>query len=215
MSSEILETLIYAAIAVFLTYRLWSTLGERVEGEEEGIGTSQSLGIHPTDDGVGEPVAEKPDRVAPEPFNHTIDQLKGLIPDFRLDQFLDRASDAFETILKAYADGDMETLRTLLKEPLYLEFQEAIAERQGKGHTLSTTLVRIESVTLVDAALIQPHSARLTLRFVTEQTHVLKDKKGKILEGGANQSEQLTDDWTFEKDLQDPRRIWFLLETSP
>ena len=55
---------------------------------------------------------------------------------------------------------------------------------------------------------------RLSVLFETEQIKVLKDKKGKIIDGDQNNSILVKDLWTFEKKIQSKDLNWKLVETS-
>jgi len=77
---------------------------------------------------------------------------------------------------------------------------------------LDTHLVGIRLTDRVGAEL-QDASARVTVRFESEQVNVLRDAQGEIVEGDPNTAEEVVDIWTFERDTgnQDPN--WVLVET--
>ena len=50
--------------------------------------------------------------------------------------------------------------------------------------------------------------------FQTEQTHVVRNKAGEIIEGSPKQIEQLVDLWTFERNLTQSNPNWFLIKTA-
>ena len=55
---------------------------------------------------------------------------------------------------------------------------------------------------------------RISVLFETEQIKVLKDKKGKIIDGDQKNSILVKDLWTFEKQIQSKDLNWKLVETS-
>ena len=55
---------------------------------------------------------------------------------------------------------------------------------------------------------------RVSVLFETEQIKVLKDKKGKIIDGDQKNSILVKDLWTFEKRIKEVDLNWKLVETS-
>ena len=55
---------------------------------------------------------------------------------------------------------------------------------------------------------------RVSVLFETEQIKVLKDKKGKVIDGDPKKNILVKDLWTFEKKIQSKDLNWILVETS-
>ena len=55
---------------------------------------------------------------------------------------------------------------------------------------------------------------RVSVLFESEQMKVLKDKKGKIIDGDQEKSILVKDLWTFEKQIESKDLNWILVETS-
>ena len=55
---------------------------------------------------------------------------------------------------------------------------------------------------------------RISVLFETEQIKVLKDKKGKIIDGDQNNPILVRDLWTFEKKIKSKDLNWKLVETK-
>ena len=70
---------------------------------------------------------------------------------------------------------------------------------------------RFISADIVDAD-ISDESLFVTMKFVTEQSNVLKDKNGKIIEGTEDFLENRTDTWTFFRKKFAVDNKWFLYE---
>jgi predicted lipid-binding transport protein (Tim44 family) len=143
-----------------------------------------------------------------------IRQIKKKDSLFKVTTFLEGATLAFEMILEAFAKNDATTLKKLLGQELYNEFEATIEDRKNHGETLETTLVKIESVQLIGGHL-KSNLATLIVKFQTEQIHVTRDKEGKIIDGSPKQIEQLVDVWTFERDITKSNPNWILIKTSP
>ena len=209
MSFELIEIFIFAGIAAFLVFKLYSVLGQKTGFEASK--TSSSF---------------EPSQEAQETQEQTVEEsslspaLKKLIvslqerdPTFTLEKFIGGATRAFEMILEAFSRGDKSTLQRLCGDKVYQEFEETIEERNARGETHETTLVKIESVRLTGGR-IQQDFARLTVEFQTEQVPLLRDRAGKIIEGNLKQIDQVRDVWTFQRDLSRTNPNWLLIKTS-
>ena len=56
--------------------------------------------------------------------------------------------------------------------------------------------------------------ADIVVKFVSEQVNLLKNEKGKILEGDNEYVENHIDYWTFSKDLKSSNPNWKLIVTK-
>ena len=136
----------------------------------------------------------------------------GADPSFDEAGFLGGARGAFEMIVTAFAKGDAETLRPLLADGVFQNFKRAIDDRVSRGETLETTLVGVTAAELVDADL-DKSTAKVTIRFVSEQVNVTKDASAKIVDGDPNKVVTITDVWTFARDVRSSDPNWMLVET--
>jgi predicted lipid-binding transport protein (Tim44 family) len=115
-------------------------------------------------------------------------------------------------IVEAYAAGDKETLRPLLADDVFGGFERAIDERAARGQTLDTQLITIREAEITKAEM-QGSRARVTVRFVSEQVNVVRDRGGRVVEGDPGSAEEVVDIWTFERDLRSDDPNWLLVET--
>lgn len=140
-----------------------------------------------------------------------VERIKEKDAQFSVNQFLTGAKAAFEMVLEAFDEGDRETLRNLLSDGLYKEFDEVITSRDGLGQVQKTTLVALQEPEILSASL-RGTVAKLVLRFKSEQIAYTKDNTGKVIEGDMFHVEQVEDTWTFQRDIatQDPN--WVITE---
>ena len=105
----------------------------------------------------------------------------------------------------------MNTLKELLAPRIFQAFSMAIKDRKSRNETLEGILVRFICTEIVSSD-VSASDLFITVRFETEQSNVLKDGNGQIIEGNADFVETRTDVWVFsrKKDSTDPR--WFLYE---
>lgn len=191
MSRVLIETLFFAAIAVFLILKFVSILGQKqgFEGGGAKISPKKSFAAGP------------------------LDEIYKSDPTFDEGVFCQGAARAFESILSAYAGGHMETLQSLLSPEIYNDFVTAIEERRAAGQTLESRLLKLEELVIREAHVVGAR-AEIVVEFSSEQVHVLRDKEGSVLEGDPKQSEILRDLWTFSRILKSRDPNWILVKTE-
>jgi predicted lipid-binding transport protein (Tim44 family) len=220
--------LVFAALAVFVVWRLRSVLGVRVDRDAERRppyqGPSAALGGAGPGPLPGAPPAHETD-AAPatgrwvgvaEPGSANwaaLDALAAADPRFNAQAFLSGARKAYEMIVTAFAKGDRETLRPLLSDDVFRNFDAAIAAREQAGETMKTAVVAIED-SAIDSALIDANAARLKARFVSKLMSERRDRSGAIVEGGLGHTSTMKELWTFERALRTSDPNWKLVATE-
>ncbi|MBR1649457.1 MAG: Tim44 domain-containing protein [Alphaproteobacteria bacterium] len=136
------------------------------------------------------------------------------IPGFNQDSFLSSASKAFEMVVKAFAQGDSATLKTLVDKKLYENFHNIISQRSKEGITSETDLIGFENTEIINAVIDDEQNAKISVRFVSEQANVLRNAQGEVIEGDENFIQTITDVWTFERNLRSPSPRWLLVSTK-
>jgi predicted lipid-binding transport protein (Tim44 family) len=220
---QFLDIVFFAMVAAFLVLRLRNVLGRRT-GQERPPPTDPFARRkpieRPADTGK---VLELPDRgAAPareealagtaDPISAAVTQIRIADSSFDLDQFLTGARRAFEMVVQAYAAGDTATLRTLLSDDVYENFASDIKARADKSEKHETTLIGIKSAEAIEAR-VENHIAQITVKFVSEQVNVTRDKEGRIIDGDPNHVATVTDIWTFARNLRARDPNWLLVET--
>lgn len=226
-NSGLFDILVLAMIAAFLIFRLRSALGRKVgrqrptdrfprEVEDSGdavIHLPERQADESRAPGADEPPpikredAAKPDDAAPG-----VTQLRIADPAFDEEKFIEGARLAFEMILLCFAAGDKRRLQALLSEKLLERFLGEFERRSKSDRSLDATLVSFVSSDIV-AARVEDSLAAITVRFVTEQVHLWRDREGAVVEGDEKQVTRVTDTWTFERDLRSGDLNWLLVET--
>lgn len=212
-----LEIAIFAMIAVFLVFRLRSVLGRR-HGEErprpnpyrpadgaDPVSGELTAGTPKPADTIYQPGDQRP-------LAAWLQAIQDADPSFNEKTFLSGARAAFEMIVDAFSHGDRNTLRPLLSDDVFGNFDRAIREREAAGHSLETRIERFQDVDIVDARL-DGRDAFISVRYVSEQTNVTRDRAGVRVDGGPEGPEEVTDTWTFARDLRSRDPNWVLVET--
>jgi predicted lipid-binding transport protein (Tim44 family) len=214
-----LDIVFFAMLAIFLGLRLRSVLGRRTGTEKRQPDPFKPQEpAAPADDNV----IRLPERdrkalaqLAGEsdtPLARGLQQIHGADPTFDEAGFVGGARAAFEMIVTAFAKGDLDQLRPLLADEVFANFKAAIDARKANGEVLETNLIGITSAELIDADVIGT-TAKVTVRFVSEQANVTKSADGKVVDGDANQIVTITDLWSFARDLTSGDPNWALVET--
>lgn len=216
---QIIDILLFAALALFLVLKLGSVLGRRGNDENRQADPYRlsDRQTPPRDNNV----ATMPERRKPtaeelssmDPLEAGLAQIKAADPSFREKDFIKGARAAFEAILEAFAKNDVGTLKTLLDKSVYENFANAIEERRKAKQELETTIVGIEQSEIVKADM-DGDVAHLTVKFVTEQVNALKDAAGEIVDGDAANVVKVTDLWTFSRNVRSNDPNWLLVATS-
>ena len=139
-------------------------------------------------------------------------EIKAADPSFNARDFTLGARGAFEMILQAFAKGDRETLKSLLSNEIYEDFEQEITERESRDVSEEVTLVAIRQADITAASVRGKH-AEISVQFVTEQIVVDRDKAGNIVGGDASGSVQVSDEWTFTRDTRSGNPNWTLIAT--
>lgn len=220
MGSQMIQIVILAAIALFLILRLRSVLGTR-EGFEKPTEISTPVPARrrerPFDvieGGTADP--DVADAVDPSSASgQALAAMKRVDRTFTVRDFSHGARAAYEMIVMAFENGDLETLGKFLAPDVYEPFATAIATRNEKGLTVEATFAGVREVKLVDARFDPATSeADITMRFTGELNSLVRDPEGRIVEGAPNELKQQRDVWTFTRDMTSDNPNWLLTGTA-
>lgn len=229
MSADIL---IYALVAAGLVFWLRSILGTR---HSDDLPPKANPFVQPVETGKKSPRESATPYAASalQPELETVDLRAGLErnmsisdedahrgltnishadPDFSPLKFLRGAQDAFALIIESFAEGDRETLRGLLGDEVYESFVRALDKRAQEGEKASVEIHAIRKCEIISARL-ERRMAVITVRFVADETSILRDRDEKLLVGHPDRITETVDVWTFQRDVRsrDPR--WLVVET--
>ena len=87
------------------------------------------------------------------------------------------------------------------------------ASGKSKGETVESRFVAIEKSDITGAEL-RNRVAQITVRFVSQLISVTHDKAGTVIEGNPEKVTDVTDVWTFARDLSSRDPNWKLVATE-
>jgi len=134
-------------------------------------------------------------------------------PTFDALGFADGARAAFTTIVEAFARGDTQPLRALLDGPTFASFDAAIRGRNERHEKAETTLIGFEASDIASAEM-EGSTARVAVRFISEQINVVRNAEGQIADGNPNEVQKVVDLWTFRRDTKSSDPNWVLIKTE-
>jgi len=212
-----IDLILFAMVAAFLVLRLRSVLGRRTGFERPPRTERLPAGQAPANAAEAEALPPAPDAVRrriPDPQSPTgqvLLRIRAIDPNFDPTAFLVGAEAAFRMIVEAFARGDRATLRDLLSEDAYAGFERAIAAREEAGETQRTEIRAIHELA-IEAAELRGTIAELTVRIVSDQVNLTMARDGSIT-AGAEAVTEITDLWTFQRDVALPDPTWKLVGT--
>lgn len=222
---QFFDIIILAMIAGFLVLRLRRVLGRRDGHESNQKEPFREAPENDKDTFDEDNVVQLPDRAHEdvEPAMADIDdsdpvavgltQIRIADPSFDPSMFAEGAKGAFEMVLNAFAHGDRKALKGLLSPDVYSNFEEAMSERERAGETLEDTLVGIRVAKVVEASMDGNHGL-VTIKFTSEQISALRDAEGNVIDGNPNEVIDVTDFWTFSRDVRSSDPNWTLVGTE-
>jgi predicted lipid-binding transport protein (Tim44 family) len=116
-------------------------------------------------------------------------------------------------IVNAYAEGDRRTLKNLLSREVYEGFEGAISEREKRGETVESKFVSIDAAEIASAEM-RGRNAQLTVRFHSKLITATRDTNGNVIDGSAERVTDVTDVWTFARDVSSRDPNWKLIATE-
>jgi predicted lipid-binding transport protein (Tim44 family) len=218
MNGSLIQLLVLAGIAIFLILKLRSVLGTRDGFEKPPIPLDEVRPRVRRDFEVIEGGADRDitDHV-PEGSDaaRALQAMKQAEPSFAVTPFLQGARSAYEMILMAYERGDLDSIRPFLADDVEASFAEAIAARDHDGLTVEASFVGMKELALQDATFYKDSGmAEISVRFVGEQTYVVRNKAGEIVEGNPREIKRQRDIWTFARRMGADDPNWQLVATG-
>jgi predicted lipid-binding transport protein (Tim44 family) len=222
--------LVAAAVVIFLKLR--SVLGQRTGRERppydpysapDTVRNAATDKVIPLPPRGSEPIKTTESNVAADRYAGVapagsavakgLDAIVAADKNFNVAHFIAGARSAYEMIVTAYAEGDRRALKNLLAREVYDGFEAVIREREGRGETAETRFVSIDA-SEITAAELRGKIAQITIRFVSQLVSATRDRNGAVIDGSADKVTNVTDVWTFAKDVTSRDPNWKLVATE-
>lgn len=228
--------LLLFAAAVFMFWRLYALLGTRTGNErppmdrlsgkpadaasaQEAAGTDAAPARLEDKSRAADGKAEEPGPLwkgyAAEgsAISAGLEGIAAADQNFAPRRFLEGAKLAYELIIESFAKGDKAALKPLLSADVFDGFGKAIDTRFAEGHKLETRFVGINKADVAGAEFLG-NRASVVVRFVSEMISVTRNSKGEVIDGDPQEVREVTDVWTFERDVTSRDPNWKLAATE-
>jgi len=191
-SFEYIDIILLAMIAGFIFLRLRGILGKR----------SGFDGKAPT----------QFDKILKEAVVNKKPKNKEVFDDEAQKEFLNGAKIAYETIITDFSDNDnkITSSKPLLNNEIFNQFNEALKERNSRGHYAEITFIGINSAVIKEHKKIDK-ILNVTVDFIAEVITCIKDKEKKIISGDPEKIKKIYDTWVFSRDTTSANPNWQLV----
>lgn len=218
MGSEMIQLLILAAIAVFMVMRLRGALGTRdgFEGPPRASRMGEPAKSHDFEVIEGGPDRDITDHAAEgSDTADALARMKRVENDFSVNEFVGGARGAYEMILMAFENGDMDSIRPYLDADVFDAFDGVVQSRKEQGLTVDAEFIGLREVKLVSAQFVDDtRRASIDVKFVAELTSVVKNADGTVIEGDPSLIKRQKDVWTFSRTMGADDPNWQLTATG-
>lgn len=191
--------LIFLILTILIAYRLYSILGQKNQSTPSQGGETFA---------PSRPQAPRPVVVPTPSKKESTEQ------SFDPTHFLMGAEKAFETILASFLKGDKKALKPLLSTTLFKGFSEVIDQRMGENQTGELHFFRLIA-SRIQTTKETDKKITIAVDFESEQTQLIKDSAGEIIEGDPDHIDEIHERWTFEKKKNTTSPNWILIATEP
>jgi predicted lipid-binding transport protein (Tim44 family) len=191
-SFEYIDIILLAMIAGFIFLRLRGILGKRTGFE-------------------GKPPAQF-DKILEKAVSKQTNRIKETFDKNDQKEFLKGARIAYETIITDFSDNDnkLTTSKPLLNKEIYDQFNEALKERNARGHYAEITFIGINSAEIKEHKKIDK-ILNVTVNFIAEVITCIKDKDKNIISGDPEKIKKIYDTWIFSRDTTSANPNWQLV----
>ena len=193
MPLQVLELVIFAALAAVVLFQLYAVLGRRVGRQPEDAAEAERAR-------APEVETRRPDEVLDAAPSSGVAAVQARDPSFDPSRFVQGAKQAYEMVVLAFAAGDRESLQNLTSPSVYQTFDKAIAQRDAEGRTEKVEFLQPPRADLEGVEMIG-NLAQARVRFLAEFR-----TRSKGPEGEAVDDRRTAEVWTFERkvDSRDP-----------
>ena len=192
-SFEYIDIILLAMIAGFVFLRLRGILGKRTGFEGKPPPQFEEI-LKNIDSKVKTQSKEKFDEKAQK-------------------EFLEGAKIAYETIITDFSDNDNKLIQSkpLLSKKIQDQFNQALTERNSRGHFAEITFIGINSADIKEHKKTN-NILNVTVNFVAEVITCIKDKNKEIISGDPEKIKKIYDTWVFSRDTKSNNPNWQLVD---
>ena len=219
------QIIVLAAVAFFLFWRLKSVLGSRQGFEKVNKNVNEKTKSSKTNTNSDDQIIDLKSADVDEEIADYVDEnsdqfkilseLKKLEEGWQVSHFVSGAKLAYEEILMAFENGDLNKIKKLSSSEVYTAFKNVIDDRNQKGLNVEAIFGGVRDIRIKDVKLNKKNlEANITMIFQCDITYSIKDKNNKIIEGGPDKVKKQKDIWTFTRKMNSDIPNWYLTKTE-
>ena len=197
--SSTVVLIILVVLAGLVLYQLYAVLGRRVGRQRRMKPCAPASALCRTG---GRTRADRRRPVGRDAL--ALAAIKTRDPSFDIGRFLQGARVAYDSIVRAFAAGDRETLAKLVTPSVMTGFETAMAQRESEGRSQTTEPISPPRADL-DNLEVNGDVVRARVRFLAELRI-----RSKGPEGEAVDDQRTAELWTFERRFSNPDPNWTL-----
>ena len=192
-SFEYIDIILLAMIAGFIFLRLRGILGKRTGFEGKSARQFQE--------------------VIKNVSSETVSKQRESFDQEAQKEFLKGAKIAYETIITDFSDDDNKLIKSkpLLSKKIHDQFNDALKERDGRGHFAEITFIGVNKADIKEHKKIDT-ILKVTVEFVAEVITCIRDKYKKIISGDNEKIKKIYDTWVFSRDTKSNSPNWQLVD---
>jgi predicted lipid-binding transport protein (Tim44 family) len=142
-----------------------------------------------------------------------LEKLQAADPAFEPKPFLAGARVAYEMVVEGFAKGDKPALKNLLSREVFDGFSKAIDARKAAGEKLDFQFIGFEKVEFLSVDVVEKR-ASIALKFESQTISATYDKAGSLIDGEPKAVRDVTDIWSFERDVAARDPNWLIVSTE-
>ncbi len=188
-----IDIILFAILAAVLATNLYKVLGKKTISEDV---TSSKKNTN---------IKEDKSIFSNEVMDYSQKQILNLDKDFSFPVFLEGAKSAFNLIVNAYKDKQIQDVKDLLSSKVYDNFKKAISNINSEKKDVKTFEIVSLKAAIVDIEVIDK-LVKIKVEFSSLQETIFKNDN--------NNSIEVKDIWTFEREMDSNSLMWKLTEVS-
>lgn len=213
-------TLIFAALALFLFFKLRSILGtktgEEINYTQKPQEPAPPSNVVPFPSNSQEPPAFRwvgfcePDSEMAKAFDAIAQQE----PSFSPTDFMVGAKAAYEMFTTSFNKGERANLKPHLSAEVFQGFENVMSEREKRGERVEFKFVGVDKAEITDARIDTiEQEFEITVLFRAQAISATYNTSNILVDGVADRVTELKDQWTFARKINARDPNWQLVGT--
>ena len=131
--------------------------------------------------------------------------------EFKVQSFINGASDAFEMLFASYVSGDLSEVKQFVSPEVQGRLQHEIEKHHNNKNKSMLISVLPPIITSV---VVTGLEAKISMEFKSEQIRFIEDEAGKIVSGDSKHVVHVNDQWTLRRILESKDPNWQLVSVG-